>query len=120
MSLDECIIFLQAMKPIKANKYWYYKMHPRRDEAKNAEENHKSIKEPRRGEFKITNPYELNSTNDLADLFGAPQMEEDIVVDELNVSKPEVKTSSSKLEEYDLQAELEKKFDELFGNQNKK
>ena len=127
MDTGECIIFLQAMKPIKAKKYWYYRMHPKRDEAKNSEENHKAIKEPKRGEFKITNPYELTSNNDLSDLFGEPSKEDiavDMGVDVKNSSRdsiPVVETQKPRAtEEYDLQAELEKKFDELFGNPNKK
>ena len=123
MDTNDCIIFLQAMKPIKAKKYWYFKMHEKREEARLAEENHKSIKEPRRGEFKITNPYELTSTNDLSDLFGAPAKEEVMVDmgDDIKVdNRVTVAPTRVKEEEYDLQAELEKKFDELFGNPNKK
>lgn len=130
MDTNECIIFLQAMKPIKANKYWYYKMHSMREIAKSVEESHKEILEPRRGEYKITNPYEL--TNDsLDDLFGdLPGENIDIEVDvpSKNTSFAESKTNyggekievesnvTSSNDDYDLQAELEKKFDELFGN----
>lgn len=128
MNTNECLIFLQAMKPIKANKYWYFKMHPKATEAKNTEENHKSIKEPKRGEYRVTNPYELTS-NSLDDLFGAPEKGEDVSVD-VGVGVNATSTTATKTvatptqtqsnEEYDLQAELEKKFDELFGNPNKK
>lgn len=121
MDTNDCIIFLQAMKPIKAKKYWYFKMHPKKDEARLSEENHKSITEPRRGTFRITNPYELSNTNSLDDLFGNVEHEE-IEVDTglgIAVSKDnEVKVEKQQIEEYDLQAELEKKFNELFGNPN--
>lgn len=126
MDTNECIIFVQAMKPIKANKYWYYKMHPMYKFAKSVEENHKSILEPRRGEYRITNPYELTNSS-LDDLFGEPSNEE-IDVDIIgnsnsNITNEEVlntpKNASSK-EDYDLQLELEKKFDEIFGTPNKK
>lgn len=126
MDTNECIIFVQAMKPIKANKYWYYKMHPMYKFAKSVEENHKSILEPRRGEYRITNPYELTNSS-LDDLFGEPSNEE-IDVDIIgnsnsNITNEEVlntpKNASSK-EDYDLQLELEKKFDEIFGTLNKK
>lgn len=121
MDTNDCIIFLQAMKPIKAKKYWYFKMHPKKDEARLSEENHKSITEPRRGTFRITNPYELSNTNSLEDLFGTAENEE-IEVDTglgISVSKDnEVKVEKQQIEEYDLQAELEKKFNELFGNPN--
>ncbi len=36
MSKDECIILIQGMRPIKAEKYWYYKIHPLREAAKEA------------------------------------------------------------------------------------
>ena len=127
MSTNECIIFLQAMKPIKANKYWYFRMHPKAKEARENEINHKNISEPKRGEYRITNPYELTS-NSLDDLFGAPEKSEDVSIDvgvgvnatstvATPVNKVEEKKSN---EDYDLQAELEKKFDELFGAPNKK
>ncbi len=125
MDTNNCIIFLQAMKPIKANKYWYYKMHPKRNEAKESEENHKSIKEPKRGTFRITNPYELTSSN-LDDLFGDSK-EEEVNIDiggDINLKSDKVNTEPQVAplkndEEYDLQAELEKKFDELFGKPRK-
>ena len=120
MDTGDCIIFVQAMKPIKAQKYWYYRMHPLRDVAKNAEENHKSIKEPKRGVYKITNPYELTTNNDLSDLFGMPTKEEEIYVDDLKNQNTVPQVSKEVEVEYDLQAELEKKFDELFGKPNKK
>lgn len=124
MDTNECIIFVQAMKPIKANKYWYFKMHPMYKMAKAVEESHKGIAEPRRGEYKITNPYEL--TNDsLDDLFGSPSKEEvDVDVGEsVNASKNVSQNTNVQKkvneETYDLQMELEKKFDEIFGSPKK-
>lgn len=124
MDTNECIIFVQAMKPIKAQKYWYYKMHPMREVAKMAEESHKGITQPKRGEYKITNPYEINNNmGDLSDLFDPPKDEDiDIAIDN-NVSNKNVKTVKEKetqtKDELDLQAELERKFDELFGTSKK-
>ncbi len=123
MDTNDCIIFLQAMKPIKAKKYWYFKKHERRDEAKAAEISHKSIAEPRRGEFKITNPYELTQSTDLSDLFGDIDKSADVGIDvgdgvKAKSTEPTATPSKPKEEpkgDYDLQAELEKKFDELFG-----
>lgn len=122
MNTNECIIFVQAMKPIKANKYWYFKMHPMYKFAKSVEESHKGIAEPRRGEYRITNPYELTD-NSLDDLFASPSKEEV----EVDVDASMNKVSSAKVEnektianeEYDLQMELEKKFDEIFGTPKK-
>lgn len=129
MDTNECIIFVQAMKPIKAQKYWYYKMHPMREMAKTSEESHKGIAEPKRGEYRITNPYEINNSSDLSDLFG-PSKEEDIdiaigkYISMSNNKKENVEvvneTKKQTKEDIDLQAELERKFDELFGAPTKK
>ena len=134
MSKDECIILIQGMRPIKAQKYWYYKLHPRRKEAEEAEISHLSAAEVKRGNFVVTNPYELLAKEDdsfsmptLDDLFAAKNEEKErrnatnVVADNIEVEKPlvpEVKPQEDARtpdEEYDLQAELEKRFDELFG-----
>ena len=129
MDTNECIIFVQAMKPIKAQKYWYYKMHPMREMARTSEESHKGIAEPKRGKYRITNPYEINNSSDLSDLFGPSKEEDiDIAIDKdisMSNSKKENievvnETQKQTKEDIDLQAELEKKFDELFGAPTKK
>ncbi len=153
MQSDTCVILVQAVKPILAKKYFYWKMHPSWAEASKCEANHRNIEQPARGEYKLTNPYELQG---LDDIFGtsaispvqpvmntAPERPkaqpnvDDIMIDSnlvppkaqaMNVEKKEnvvkpvqredalIKGNS---DEYDLQAELEKKFDELFGSGNK-
>ena len=182
MDSNTCIILLQAMKPIKANKYFYFRMHPLWPEASKVQANHRDIGAPQRGLYKITNPYELQK---LDDIFGpaptktqspSPSMntnpfasattpknsfnEFDIDTSNLVKAKNEIaaepKTQSTstnsdpfgfdiannvkpaaatvgvaksnEIDEsaiikgngasdvYDLQAELERKFDELFGN----
>lgn len=129
MDTNECIIFVQAMKPIKAQKYWYYKMHPMREMARTSEESHKGIAEPKRGKYRITNPYEINNSSDLSDLFGPSKEEDiDIAIDKdismSNNKKENIEvvneTQKQTKEDIDLQAELEKKFDELFGAPTKK
>lgn len=129
MDTNECIIFVQAMKPIKAQKYWYYKMHPMREMARTSEESHKGIAEPKRGEYRITNPYEINNSSDLSDLFGPSKEEDiDIAIDKdismSNNKKENIEvvneTKKQTKEDIDLQAELERKFDELFGAPTKK
>lgn len=150
MSSEECIILIQATKPIKAQKYWYYRKpggpHPLASAAKQVELDHRNISAPKRGEYKITNPYELNNYDDIfgnlssndnssstdSTLFStnATKLEEDIDVD-INISnlaKSKNELSKTKTEsnnpmmddDYDLQAELEKKFDELFGSKASK
>ncbi len=160
---DECIILIQGMRPIKAHKYWYYKMHPLEKERKSAEISHLSLENQKRGEYTITNPYKLIAGEDDSDIpgfdeiFGSKTVEsnrmenhpkKDVSVDvsalqeekkvavELNkksagerkigdlFSENEAKRGAmdpskgtrTPDDEYDLQAELEKRFDELFGN----
>jgi type IV secretion system protein VirD4 len=107
---NDCIILIQGMRPIKALKYWYFKVHPKRLIAKQTEISHLDIEQIKRGKFKITNPYDIiNST---------PIYEEvDIQVENnINNKKEEIPVNSDNQDqEYDIQAELEKKFDELFG-----
>lgn len=139
MSPEECIILVQAMKPIKAQKYWYYRKpggpHPRMVEAKEAELNHRDIAAPKRGEFKVTNPYELTSAS-YDDIFAKyADNHEEIQVDSLEkntnsdeqaksiddkgisaTSNGSNKPSTPEEVEYDLYAELDKKFMELYGS----
>ena len=140
MSTEDCIILVQAMKPIKAQKYWYYRKpggkHPLADFAREHEMNHRDITAPKRGEFEITNPYEI--TNGYDDIFGNFSNTNDFDVDnniesgkkdsekmsvpanqstdtfrENNVSN---NASSQTSVDYDLYEELDKKFAELFGS----
>lgn len=174
MDSNTCIIFLQAMKPIKAKKYFYFRMHPLWPEASKLQANHREIGAPQRGVYKITNPYELQKLDDIfapspskanssinSNPFTAPSSKpansfNDFDIDTSNLvkaknevpfSEPTVATTVSTTtssspfdldfkgsstpttttnpdaiisgpnasETYDLQAELERKFDELFG-----
>ena len=165
MDTQDCIIFIQTMRPIKAKKYWYFKMHPKYKEAKECEISHLTIGNQKRGEYKITNPYEIINGNKSLDI---PSFDDiwnsepasnknssKVANDMFSDLKPEVANtfgadnngnSSNKRnssinsnidsnivssmsatatqqmldEEYDLQAELEKRFDELFGSPKKK
>ena len=167
MDSGTCIILLQAMKPIKAQKYFYFRMHPLWPEAQKVMVDHRNIEEPKRGTYQITNPYELKNydsifgpapsapakpkpASPIVDVFGggagtATQTTsksrvnnfDEFDIDTTNLvkvknetaatatSKPNVNpepliSAPNGVEEYDLQAELEKKFDELFGNASKK
>ena len=125
MGDNECIVFVQSMRPIRGKKYWYYNIHPRKEEAKANEISHKSLEAPKRGTYKITNPYELTASTDLSDLFGDIDTEVKVDVspkvpaknkeESRTATSQEAKTTPKNDDEYDLQAELEKKFDELFG-----
>jgi len=142
---DECIVFLQAMKPIRAKKFWYYpkvlssflwmknttKPHPRYSEAVAAEISHLSLEDQKRGEFAVTNPYELisrssidtdisfddiwntkpaNNKNQYNENVGAYNNEN--INNNANINN---NVNNNNDFNYDLQRELEKRFDELFG-----
>ena len=140
MDNDLCIIFEKGIKPVKANKFYYFK-HSMAKDLKKLEISHNDIGEIERGKWRKFNPYnpyvdeeEKDVANDLKidsldDLFDD---EEDFKVD-TNENKKErtsekkdldsgkiapilpMETEEDEDDEYDLQKELEAKFDELFG-----
>lgn len=141
MDNDLCIIFEKGIKPVKANKFYYFK-HSMAKDLKKLEISHNDIGEIERGNWRKFNPYnpyvdeeEKDVANDLKidsldDLFDD---EEDFKVD-TNENKKErtsekkdldsgkiapilpMETEEDEDDEYDLQKELEAKFDELFGS----
>lgn len=154
MDNDLCIIFEKGIKPVKANKYYYFKHKNVADTMRKLEISHNDIGEIQRGEWRKFNPYnpwtedksEKEAQNlkveSLDDLFDdEPKKEEkepvkvgklneeptkqessiqgidDIFVDEpeTNNGKDENLNVQSDEDTYDLQKELEAKFDELFG-----
>ncbi len=124
---DMCIIFEKGLKPIKAQKYYYFKYNTA-NLVKQYELNHNARETVDRGVWRKYNPYnpyveekeddkskEPTSIESLDDLF---QEEPPKKIKENTVSKVETKEQPSKQEEeesYDIQKELEAKFDELFG-----
>ena len=166
MDNDLCIIFEKGVKPVKANKFWYYKT-PMAKELKALEISHNDIGEIERGNWRKYNPYnpyvekdeksqEANlkieslddlfdddektsidninednlidnasneSKNDslLDDIFEEDKKEKVISKAKKNASENSQNLNSPILpmdneeDEYDLQKELEAKFDELFG-----
>lgn len=135
MDNKECIILVQGMRPIRAKKYWYFSMHPRRQEAKEAEISHLTFGNQKRGEYVVTNPYQVIKKGQEREIPNLdlwmgekPKKEkEDVPVE--NIQTGNTKTEDAHKEntpfgnlqaenredDYDLQAELEKRFDELFG-----
>ena len=158
---DLCIIFEKGIKPVKANKFYYFKHKNMANSLKRAEISHNDIEEIDRGVWRKFNPYnpwtedksEKEAQNlkveSLDDLFeeepkkeeqeketvkvGTPEKPQispvesntiqsiddmfDDISDETKEEKIEPKIELPKEEEetYDLQKELEAKFDELFG-----
>ena len=166
---DLCIIFEKGIKPVKAQKYYYFKHHMAKEMAA-LDISHNDIGEINRGEWRIYNPYnpyvedkkeekvkdlkieslddlfedepeekksepakienkvenKSSKVNDIDDLFADIDLDSTNKKSEQEVSKK--KTNKLSLEdfndtpaviqdddEYDLQKELEAKFDELFG-----
>ena len=139
MDNDICIIYEKGLKPIKANKFYYFK-HPMAKELSRFEINHNDIGEIERGTWRKYNPYNPYVAEDekkieniniesLDDLFESTsedkedvkeynnRIDEKIISNEFsNIDLEDAPVLPQEEEEYDLQKELEAKFDELFGN----
>ena len=131
MDNDLCIIFEKGIRPIKANKYYYFKK-PMAKEMAELEISHNDIGEIDRGTWRKFNPY-----NPYVEENDQDKQNKDLKVDSLDDlfdDEPDENSSDSLSEqlesnveedngeqqlpmddEYDLQKELEAKFDELFG-----
>lgn len=139
MDNGECIIFEKGIKPVKANKFYYFK-HPMAKEMSRCEISHNDIGEIERGTWRKYNPYnpyveekdEKSVDNldieSLDDLFNdEPVKKEKKVVTPQKEEKNELNLDDfddapmlpqDDDDTYDLQKELEAKFDELFGPLN--
>ena len=177
---DLCIIFEKGIKPVKANKFYYFK-HPMARKMAEVEISHNDIGEKDRGTWRKFNPYnpyvedkkeekaqdlKIESLDDLFEDDEEPKKEEEKVqivpkeqktqkmekepikvkefsnvevpkskkvnennnknkkeeIQELNLEDfddaPILPQEDEQADEYDLQKELEAKFDELFGDTN--
>ena len=155
---DLCIIFEKGIKPVKANKFYYFKHKTMASALKRNEISHNDIGELDRGVWRKFNPYnpwtedksekeaENLKVESLDDLFDdEPKKEEKIekkepvkvvakpldlseesevkkqslddMFEDINTEEPKNEVPKIKNDEdsYDLQKELEAKFDELFG-----
>ncbi len=143
---DLCIIYEKGIKPVKANKFYYFK-HPMAKQMAELEISHNDIGEIERGNWRKYNPYNPyvedkteEKVNDLKiesldDLFeddtiqnteklNLKEQNEKIIKEEttdqiLDLNDLEEKApilpQEASEDSYDLQKELEAKFDELFG-----
>ena len=141
MDNDDCIIYEKGIKPVKAKKFYYFK-HPMAKKMAPFEISHNDIGEKDRGVWRKYNPYnpyveEKDDTEKAAqdlkvesldDLFDEPSTQKETAK---SAETPTIKQQSQQLEDfteeapmlpqtndedvYDLQKELEAKFDELFG-----
>ena len=149
---DLCIIFEKGLKPVKANKFYYFK-HPMAKEMARCEISHNDIGEIDRGTWRKYNPYNpyveekdekavdnlnIESLDDLFDDLdnnekdNSSNSNNNFENENKNKSKEDSASSILDLnfdddapmlpqeqenddDTYDLQKELEAKFDELFG-----
>ena len=141
MDNDLCIIFEKGIRPVKANKFYYFKK-PMAKEMAALEISHNDIGEIDRGKWRKYNPYnpyveedekenindlKVESLDDLFDDVTSNDKKEEATVatkkDNEKMSPEDIDTDDAPMlpmndepeEEYDLQKELEAKFDELFG-----
>ena len=145
---DLCIIFEKGIKPVKANKFYYFK-HPMAKEMSRVGMSHNNIGEIERGEWRKYNPYnpyiedkKEEKVQDLKiesldDLFVEEPQEEPkkqepekkerpkaqdelkpiatLDLNDFEETAPILPQENEDDDSYDLQKELEAKFDELFG-----
>ncbi len=149
MDMDDCIIFVKGVRPVKTKKFYYFKHQEIVKTLQSLEISHNDIGEIERGKWRKFNPYnpfveEKDSAEAVADLkveslddlFDDVTPNEKVEVEE-KIDVPSVKSELKKessapnlmdfedapmlpqddVDEsgYDLQKELEAKFDELFG-----
>ena len=154
MDNDLCIIFEKGIKPVKANKFYYFKHKKMANDLAKIQISHNDIGEIQRGNWRKFNPYnpwtedndnkqaenlKVESLDDLfeddAELKNNNEIKSEIkaktesnnlegiqsidsLFEEDTSNKKETKKLVPQIEEedtYDLQKELEAKFDELFG-----
>ena len=139
---DLCIIFEKGVRPVKANKFYYFK-HPMAKELARLEIDHNDIEDMDRGPWRKFNPYnpwteesenksepENLKVESLDDLFEETPPAKETKIENVNPEVPKVNESVQNVpapepepatlpletdDTYDLQKELEAKFDELFG-----
>ena len=152
---DLCIIFEKGIKPVKANKFYYFKHKDMFNNLKNAEISRNDIGELQRGNWRKFNPYnpwteeqeekevqnlKVDSLDDLFDEDVDNDKKENVenkvgtheknteansfdTLDDMVTETNTVQNSerakapiiTDEEDSYDLQKELEAKFDELFG-----
>ena len=125
---DDEIILIRGLKPIYAKKAWYYLFHPERENAKRYEiKDITQMPKPEEVPIKTMDVEghineRLKRAREVARQSKAPTSDMEIDVGATQTStQPQSQVQSASTEEVvDLQKELEKKFDELFGTSNNK
>ena len=124
---NEEIILVRTLKPIKAKKAWYFKYHPMRDVAKQYEIKDLSTM-PKTDDvpIKIMDvkahiAKRERMAKERMQSMKDPEIENITTIENKqdDTNKKVVSNREENQQNFDLQSELEKKFDELFGNASK-
>lgn len=123
---DDEIILIRGLKPIYTQKAWYYKFHPERDNAKRYEiKNLSDMPRPEAVPIKTMDVQahideRLKRAREVAKKVNDTKADVEIDVGNKADTKVNVQeTTTKQTQEVDLQKELERKFDELFGTNKK-
>jgi len=127
LGMDDEIILVRGLKPILAKKAWYYKYHPAREEiAKYKINNLSEMIKPAdvpicTMDVQTHLENRMKKVRDLAKNDNQSEKNIDVDLNEtITNNNPNKDIASNNVQEMDLQKELERKFDELFGPSNKK
>lgn len=124
LGMDDEIILVRGLKPILAKKAWYFKYHPAREEVERFKiHNMSEMIKPENVEIHtmdVQAHLEARKNRAREILKKQEETREDIAID-ISEEKTDnqIKNLKQNVKEIDLQEELEKKFDELFGTNNK-
>lgn len=148
LNTDEEILIVRTLKPIKAKKAWYFKYHPLREEIKKYEihdisempkteevpikimdvrahinERNRLARELLQKHSNKNDNIQFNNMPTEADMLGNRNpVNNQNVIENSSISSNnnnfDTSNNNNDIEEFDLQKELEKKFDELFGTNN--
>lgn len=123
---DDEIILIRGLKPIYAKKAWYYLYHPERENAKRYEiKDITQMPKPEEVPIKTMDVEKhindrLKKAREVANSVKSNNADVEIDVGNPIVTPEKPKATSQQEATVDLQKELEKKFDELFGTNNNK
>ncbi len=122
MPYDDMIILIRGLKPIMAKKAWYYKHHPERENAKRYEiKDISEMPKPEGAPIKTMDVQKhiderLKRAREVAN--GIKANKADVQIDVGTSAIDNAQQVKQEVAPVDLQKELEKKFDELFGTNN--
>ncbi len=114
MNNNEEVLLVRGLRPIKAKKAWYYKYHPMKDVVK-LTEIHNISEMPKPAEV------EIRTMDVMGYLEQRMKRAKEYLANKSNSESEESSSGPAQVientpnDEFDLQKELEKKFDELFG-----